>query len=112
MNKMFLSECFLQETNRYDALKVWKKLEIGVELYIYQEGDLVKVKLKDTENLTIGILSREDSRPMKPYLDAKWNSEDDGDSNKALYTCVISKIDDKADENKKISVCIFVKYPG
>ena len=108
----FLKECFLQKTNQYDALRVWEKLRIGVGLYLYKEGDLVKVRLKDGgDKSTIGVLSSEDANSMMPYLKAKWNSEDDDKSKKALYTSIISRKDDNADENKRISISIFIEGP-
>lgn len=108
----FLKECFLQKTNQYDALKVWENLNIGVGLYLYKEGNVVKAKLIDGgEKITIGVLSTEDANSMMPYLEAKWNSEDDDKSKKALYTCIISRKDEKADENKRISISIFIEGP-
>lgn len=108
----FLKECFLQKTNQYDALKVWKDLNIGVGLYLYKEGSIVKAKLKDgNKKLTIGVLSTEDANSMMPYLEAKWNCEDDEKSKKALFTSIISRTDDNADENKRISISIFIDGP-
>ncbi len=108
----FLKECFLQKTNQYDALKVWEELHIGVGLYLYKEGSIVKAKLKDGDDKhTIGVLSTEDASSMIPYLEAEWNSEDNGESTKALYTSIISRKDDNADENKRISISIFIDGP-
>ena len=46
------------------------------------------------------VLSEEDEKDIKKYLEMKWTE---------LYECRISRTDYNADENKRISICIFVK---
>lgn len=115
MNKIFLKECFLQKTNQYEALDVLSKdendLKLGSSLFLCfdekndKEKKLVfaKTKVKDGniegEEKTIGILSEEDAKEIKPYL--KVGRMD-------LYECRISRFDKDGDENKRFSIAIFI----
>lgn len=104
----FLKECFLQKTNQFDALKVWDKLGIGVDLFLTldEKGNII-ARTKDTEMITIGVLSKEDTLSMEPYFDAGWNSAPIPES--ILYSSIISRFDENAEENKRISISIFVE---
>lgn len=115
MNKIFLKECFLQKTNQYEALDVLSKdekdLELGSFLFLCfdekkdKEKKLVfaKTKVKDGniegEEKTIGILSEEDAKEIKPYLEV---------GRMDLYECRISRFDKDGDENKRFSIAIFI----
>ena len=115
MNKIFLKECFLQKTNQYEALDVLSKdendLKLGSFLFLCfdekkdKEKKLVfaKTKVKDGniegEEKTIGILSEEDAKEIKPYLEV---------GRMDLYECRISKFDKDGDENKRFSIAIFI----
>mgnify|MGYP003302211925 FL=1 len=115
MNKIFLKECFLQKTNQYDALEVLSNdknaLNLGSELFLCfdekkdKEKKLVfaKTKVKDGniegEEKTIGILSEEDAKEIKPYLEV---------GRMDLYECRISRFDKDGDENKRFSIAIFI----
>lgn len=115
MNKIFLKECFLQKTNQYDALEVLSNdknaLNLGSELFLCfdekkdKEKKLVfaKTKVKDGniegEERTIGILSEEDAKEIKPYLEV---------GRMDLYECRISRFDKDGDENKRFSIAIFI----
>lgn len=105
---IFLKECFLQKTNQFDALKVWDDLGIGVALFLTldKNGNIV-ARINDTDMVTIGVLSIEDALSLKPYFDAGWNSAHVPE--KILYSSIISRFDEKADENKRISISIFVE---
>lgn len=106
----FLKECFLQKTNQFDALRLIKfcpnALEIGSELQlICEEKDpsakgKVVAKTMGEGGTIIGVLSEEDEKDIKKYLEMKWTE---------LYECRICRTDYNADENKRISICIFVK---
>lgn len=105
--KMFLSECYLQKVNQYDALeaigKGKKVLSIGKELVLEidkdDEGkDSVFAKLGNSK---IGILSEEDSKIILKFLRAGWKD--------VLFESRISKYDEKADENKRYSIAIRIK---
>lgn len=108
----FLKECFLQKTNQYDALKVWGDLKVSVNLLLREngKGDIVaKYKGKDKNDLVIGVLSKEDAQSLEPYFEAGWNKEGGAGKEKDLYSSIISRFDKNADENKRISICIFVE---
>lgn len=115
MNKIFFKECFLQKTNQYEALDVLSKdendLKLGSSLFLCfdekndKEKKLVfaKTKVKDGniegEEKTIGILSEEDAKEIKPYLEV---------GRMDLYECRISRFDKDGDENKRFSIAIFI----
>ena len=115
MNKIFLKECFLQKTNQYEALDVLSKdendLKLGSSLFLCfdekndKEKKLVfsNTKVKDGniegEEKTIGILSEEDAKEIKPYLEV---------GRMDLYECRISRFDKDGDENKRFSIAIFI----
>lgn len=115
MNKIFLKECFLQKTNQYEALDVLSKdendLKLGSSLFLCfdekndKEKKIVfaKTKVKDGniegEEKTIGFLSEEDAKEIKPYLEV---------GRMDLYECRISRFDKDGDENKRFSIAIFI----
>lgn len=110
--RMFLKECFLQKTNQFEALNVLKQPDnlkmttnLQFKLDTVDEGFEKKVVSLYTIGASpqkIGVLNDDDAKDIKKFLEAKW----DGDS---LFECVVSRYDDKADENKRISVAIFIK---
>lgn len=109
----FLKECFLQKTNQYDALSVWDEIkELGVELAIsFDEKERnVIARLMSDPSKVIGVISEEDSKSLKPYLEAGWNEykKDEKVIEKPLFVGSVSKVDDKADENKRLSICVFI----
>lgn len=115
MDKIFLKECFLQKTNQYEALDVLSKdendLKLGSSLFLCfdEKNDkekklfFAKTKVKDGniegEEKTIGILSEEDAKEIKPYLEV---------GRMDLYECRISRFDKDGDENKRFSIAIFI----
>ena len=115
MDKKILKECFLLKTNQYEALDVLSKdendLKLGSSLFLCfdekndKEKKLVfaKTKVKDGniegEEKTIGILSEEDAKEIKPYLEV---------GRMDLYECRISRFDKDGDENKRFSIAIFI----
>ena len=103
----FLKECFLQKTNQFDALDVWKNLDIGVGLCISRDekGNVVAT-MKDS-NKILGLISKEDSMSMGPYLEAGWGK--DSEAEKKLYYGTISRIVKMADEDKRIKVAVFIR---
>lgn len=100
-NHLFLANCFLQQTNHFDALELLGEntdnLNIGVKLQLYYEENKVYATKEEKK---IGLLSDEDTKPIINYLKMKWG--------KKLFECRISKYDEKADENKRFSVAIFI----
>ena len=73
----FLKECFLQKTNQYDALKIWKELGVSKELLLREneKGDIVAKMIVDKAEYVIGVLSKEDAQSLIPYFAAGWNKE-------------------------------------
>ena len=127
MANVYLKECNVLKTNQYNALQVWKLLEISKELYLFREGNnCVSLYYKVTEEdigenkverdflykfFKIGNLSEEDAAPVDKFLEARQNSDTlkDKNYNDDLFECRISKFDKEADEDKRISVAIFIK---
>ena len=110
-NKVFLKECNVCETNRYDALtpEVWPLLHETQEVFLDccddEDKEKVCVKINVTiegkeEERKIGVLSKEESESIIKYVKMKWQS--------TIYNTVISRFDDKADENKRLSVVIYI----
>lgn len=115
----FLKECFLQKTNQFDALRLlredtdlMKVLKLGSEMSLTfnkptskssKKQVIVKTKtINEKMQGVVGIISDEDSQNIKPFLEQGWDD--------ALFECRVSKYDEKADdENKRISVAIFIK---
>lgn len=105
----FLKECFLQKTNQFNALEFLPdKLSIGTELFLGVDATIDPMKIpvvvkkdKSEKPKIIGILSEEDSKDIKPYLEAKWTDD--------LFSCRISRYNADADENKRFSVVIHIK---
>jgi len=122
-NDVFLKECYVTKVNQYGALRVWKSLgvssiltlsvgENNEDIFFNYEIDekneevAEKEPIKSTEQTKkiekykIGLLSKEDADPINKFLEAGRENE---------FECVISKLDEKADEDKRISVAIFIK---
>ena len=111
MKKIFLKECFLQKTNRYEALEELSNdknaLDPGTPLCLCFDEDLDKEQklvlnkktINDNEGKTIGVLSDEDAKDIKPYLDVERTD---------LYECRISRYNKDGDENKRFSIAIFI----
>lgn len=139
MANVFLKECNILKTNQYGALQVWKFLKISKELYLFREEnkgkncvflyykvteediDKNKENKENKENkvardllhqfFKIGNLSEEDAAPVDKFLEARQNpnTPKDENYNDDLFECRISKFDKEADEDKRISVAIFIK---
>ena len=111
MKKIFLKECFLQKTNRYEALEELSNdknaLDPGTPLCLCFDEDLdkeqkrvfAKKTINDNEGKIIGVLSDEDAKDIKPYLDVERTD---------LYECRISRYNKDGDENKRFSIAIFI----
>lgn len=113
----FLKECFLQKTNQFEALEViddYRKrtgekngdgpLVLGAELTLDKkehEGRLCVFAMSGDKR--IGIISEDESKDIMKYLIAGWDH---------IFECRISKVDEKADENKRFSVAISIKEQG
>lgn len=99
MNDVFFKECNVLKTNQYDALKVWKYLEVSKQFYLSRENvdgkECVFLYYKVTEEdkrrdkdmdgedkdkhyevllnkfFKIGNLSEEDATPIDKFLKAR-----------------------------------------
>lgn len=109
----FLKECFLQKTNQFDALevlenpgnlKVTTKLQLRLDPGEGVKDDVALYTITDNQDdaKKIGILSDDESKDIRIFLEAGW-------VNTSLFECVVCRYDDKADENKRISVVIKIK---
>lgn len=104
MAKEYLKECFICETNRFDALDegVWNNLVVSKEVYFNDIKDdrvLVKVEI-DTMQYIIGVLSKEDSESIIKFIKQGWHE---------IFHAEICRVDKNADENKRFSIAISVK---
>ncbi len=115
----FLKECFLQKTNQFEALRILNEdtdlmrvLKLGSELTISYDNPTPNSSKKEVMAKTktinermagvVGIISDEDAQLIKPFLEQGWGDD--------LFECRVSKYDEKADdENKRISIAIFIK---
>lgn len=109
----FLKECYLQKTNQFDALEVLQdpdNLKMTTQLqFRLDEGEEGKKEVAlctisdNPDNVKkIGILNSDDSKDIIKFLQSGWVGN-------SLFECVICCFDDKADENKRISVAIKIK---
>ena len=101
----------MQKTNRYEALEELSNdknaLDPGTPLCLCFDEDLdkeqkrvfAKKTINDNEGKTIGVLSDEDAKDIKPYLDVERTD---------LYECRISRYNKDGDENKRFSIAIFI----
>lgn len=109
----YIKECYLQKTNQFDALRLIKfcpaAIEIGSELKLEYEKqdtackDKVVAKTLDGEGTIIGVLSDEDVKDIRPFLEMDWNE---------VFLCRVSKNDFTMDENKRLSIAISVRKKG
>lgn len=107
----FLKECYIQKTNRFEALDVWEEIKMGKLLSIIYDEKKVHVEIKFGDKV-LGILSDEDAKSLITFLDAGWNTFDkDGKNQPDLFIGKISKFEPNADENKRLEVAIFVNGP-
>lgn len=108
----FLKECYLQKTNQFDALEVLQNsdnLKVSTKLqFRLDDGEDVKKDValytiagNPVDEKKIGVLSNDDSKDIRKFLEAGW-------INTSLFECIVCRYDDKADENKRISVVIKV----
>lgn len=106
----FLKECYLQKTNQFDALEVLQNsenLRVSTKLqFRLDDGEdgrkdvsLYTIPGNPDDEKKIGVLSSDDSKDIRKFLEAGWLNND-------LFECVVCRFDDKADENKRISVAI------
>lgn len=105
----FLKECYLQKTNQFDALEVLRNPDnllfttLQFKLDEGEDGkkDVALYTMPDHPNgvKKIGVLSSDDSKDIRKFLEAGW-------LNASLFKGIVCRYDDKADENKRVSVVI------
>ncbi len=109
-DKVFLKECFIHDTNQYYALEkdVWNQLEVSETVYLLEDDKKVFVSLYEvkgdvtkTSCKKIGVLADDDAESIIKYLKMEWAN--------VLYECKLSRVDKGADENKRLSVAIYIK---
>ena len=107
---IYLKECYLEKTNQFQALEVLKEIkELGTKflfkLDVNEDGKEVSLytQAQNPEDAKkIGVLNKNDAIDIKKFLEAGWNDN-------KLFLCKVCRFDEKADENKRISVAIYVK---
>lgn len=72
-NKVFLKECYIQHTSRYDALEVWDEIGIGTKLHLRYEDD----NANGTKEKKVFIVSKEHTIKENQII----NIEEDGKIN-------------------------------
>lgn len=114
MSNGYLKECYICETNKYDALikEVWNYLEVPASVILSylpdEDKDRVfvqaRVRIDEVETVKkVGTLSKEDSESILKYVAQGW---------KEVFDVRICKADKKADENKRFSIAIrIVQHP-
>lgn len=111
--RIYLKECYVQKTNQFDALEVWKQLDMGceIDLCFDKKGENVIARLHKDCSKVIGQLPKDESESLEPYLEVGWNKFDDVSKKiiDVLFSGRISRFDEKADENKRISIAIFIE---
>lgn len=109
MEKVFLKECFLTDIIKYDALAVWKQLEIGKKLELefnstlYHSGKkcIYANFLDDSKVIQkIGVLTEEDAKMIDQIMSMGW---------KDVFLCYVSQVDDKATNDQRIKVALYIK---
>ena len=109
MEKVFWKECFLTDIIKYDALSVWKQLQMGTELTLELDSTLYGSGKKcifankhegDVGTKKIGVLTEEDSKMMDQIMVMGWND---------VFSCYVSQVDDKATNDQRIKVAIYIK---
>jgi len=95
----YLQHCYVAGLQYYDALKIWNKLSIGLELEMRTEPenkfDRHAVALY-FEEIKLGYLPRSDNRHIAKLLKAGWNP----------YEVRIQSIHNNRDMNERLEICI------
>lgn len=106
-----MKECYVQKTNQFDALDVLREIKepgtpFQFKLEVNEDGKkevVLYTTSNNPENIKkIGILNDDDAKDIKKFLEAEWTEN-------KLFLCKVCRYDDKADENKRISVAIYIK---
>ena len=97
MKKKYFKECYLEKIYHYDALEVWKKLEVGTQLSLELNGE--NIILKDSKDHILGELNPDDSKFIIDLLKQGWNS---------VCGATISYLVENASENKRIKVVLYI----
>lgn len=106
-----MKECYVQKTNQFDALDVLGEIkELGtpfqLKLEVNEDGKKEVVLYTAPNNPAdakkIGLLNDDDAKDIKKFLEADWTEN-------KLFLCKVCRYDEKADENKRISVAIYIK---
>lgn len=102
--KVFLKECYIQNTNHYSALDVWNRLKIGKSLNLKYIDDKVMLYINVAKSIkNIGFLSDEDAIDIKQYVKSGWGN--------MLYEARLSYIDESnSDESKRMKAVIYIMH--
>ena len=97
MKKKYFKECYLEKIYHYDALDVWKKLEVGTQLSLKLNGEIII--LKDINENILGELNPDDSKFIIDLLKQGWTG---------VCGATISYLVENASENKRIKVVLYI----
>lgn len=96
--RIFLKECYLLNTNKYDLLFIEdrdiKKDDINLT---YEDKKVLAVLGSD---YTIGEVPKEEAVVICELLKMNWEE---------CFTCRVANFDVNANENRRVSIAIFVK---
>ena len=98
--QIFYKECFLLKANQYEALELLNnegQLKIGTLLKLFQDKDEIFACALNGKR--IGLLPKEETELICNFLKMGWHQ---------LFKCRVSKYDEKADENKRFSIAIYI----
>lgn len=119
--KVFWKTCNLVGTNQFEFLEVANDFKIGTPLGLWLEGKddkdkkvfAVYIKTEEDGNKLvkkIGLLPEKEVSPLDKILEVKQTSTVlTPGSISDMFICYVSKYDKSADEDKRISIAIFIQ---
>lgn len=96
----FVKECFVKNVHHFQALDVWEKLHVGMELKLKYNEKHPKEVLVTLDECVIGNLSEDDSKLIIDILEYEY---------KGIFIAKVAYLDEKNEENKRIKVVIYIK---
>lgn len=107
-NQEFLKECFLTDIIKYEALKNWSKIKLGLSLKLQYKSvpfDACKNALfaclagEDGIMYDIGCLTRDDATLIERIIAMGWSD---------VFDCVVSQVKESDSNDQRIKVAIYI----